>query len=261
MFTSRCRGEGAHPTLVLVVWAAVVALLAAGSVRADSYIRDDLADTGSEPNLAAVPMYLSPDIWVRNSPMPGWNPYPYSIASPPAWVDSTHFNPDYASPASGKPNYVYVRIRNRGTTASTGAERLLLYVARASTGLSWDPAKAAGSFIDNVQAGAVLGMEITKVRKNAATATQAERDAYRNALLKIATDPALVFSPSGTSYWRTQQEIHRFGPTYRHGFNGGTAACSGVGVREPSGGHLVRVMRRRNFGKKKLHFFRSQRLR
>lgn len=167
-------------------------------------------------------MYLSPDIWVRNSPLPGWNPYPYPIASPPAWVDSTHFNPDYASPASGKPNYVYVRVRNRGT-ASTGTERLLLYVARASTGLSWDPTKVAGSFIDNVQAGSVLGMEITKVRKNAATATQAERDAYREALLKIATDPALVFAPSSTSYWRTQQEIHRFGPTYRHGIPSPTA--------------------------------------
>ena len=34
MFTSRCRGGGGHPTLVLVVWAAAVALLAAGNVRA-----------------------------------------------------------------------------------------------------------------------------------------------------------------------------------------------------------------------------------
>lgn len=217
MFTSQCRGGGGHPTLVLVVLAVAVALLAAGSIHAAPYIRDDLADTGTEPNPAAVPMYLSPDIWVRNSPLPGWNPYPYPFASPPAWVVSTHFNPDYASPASGKPNYVYVRVRNRGTASTAGTERLLLYVARASTGLSWDPAKVAGSFIDNVQAGAVLGMEITKVRKNAATATQAERDAYREALLKIATDLALVFAPSNTSYWRTQQEIHRFGPTYRHG--------------------------------------------
>jgi hypothetical protein len=192
------------------------------SVRADLYIRDDLSDTGIEPNPSASLMYLSPDIWVRNTPMPGWNPYPYPIGSPPGWVDPTHFNPDYASPASGRPNYVYVRVRNTGT-ASTGTERLLLYFARASTGLGWDPAKVGGSFIDNVQNNAVLGMEITKVRKNAATATQAERDAYKAALIKIATDPTLSFAPGNVSYWQTQQEIHRWGPMYRHGFNGGTA--------------------------------------
>lgn len=182
---------------------------------ADLYIRDDVNDSGIEPNPSPDPMWLSPDIWVRNNPLPGWNPRPYPIATPPAWVNATHFNPDYSSPVSGKPNYVYVRIRNKGT-ASNGTERLQLYWASASTGLSWDPAKVGGSFIDNVQGGVLFGSEITKVRKNAATATQAERDAYLAALRKIATNPSFVF-PAGMSYWRTQQEVHRFGPTYRHG--------------------------------------------
>ena len=179
--------------------------------HADLYIRDDLNDTGAEPNPTSDPMWISPDIWVRNDPMPGWNPRPYQSASPPAWVDATHFNPDYRSPLSGKPNYVYVRIRNKGG-ASNGTERLRFYWASASTGLSWPT-----SFNDNMQAGVLFGSEITKVRKNAATATQAERDAYVAALRKMATDPAFRF-PAGMSYWRTQQEIHRFGPTYRHGF-------------------------------------------
>lgn len=188
----------------------------------DLYIRDDTADTGTEPNPSLGPMWTSPDIWVRNDPMPGWNPYPYPIGSPPLWLDTTHFDPDYRSPLSGRPNYVYVRVRNRGT-ASTGSERLTLYWAAASTGLSWDPAKVAGSFIDNLQGNVLFGSEITKVRENAATATPAERTAYINAIISIADQSnAAVRFPGGDTYWHTQQEIHRFGPTYRHGANNST---------------------------------------
>lgn len=207
-------------TLLRPIILALVCVLIANGAYADLYIRDDVSDTGIEPNPSPDPMWLSPDIWVRNSPLPGWNPRPYPTATPPAWVDAMHFNPDYGSPLSGKPNYVYVRIRNK-STVSNGTERLLLYWASASTGLSWDPAKIGGSFIDNVQGGVLFGSEITKVRKNAATATQTERDAYLAALRKIAINPSFVF-PAGMSYWKTQQEIHRFGPTYRHGFNGGS---------------------------------------
>lgn len=181
----------------------------------DLYIRDDLADTGVQPNPSVNPMWLSPDIWVRNDPMPNWSPAPYPIASPPSWLDTTHFDPDYRSPLSGRPNWVYVRIRNRGT-ASTGNEVLRLYWASASTGLVWDPAKVAGSFIDNMIGNVLFGAEITKERKNAATATQAERDAYIAAIQQLATNPALAFT-NGDSYWHTQQEIHRFGPPWRHG--------------------------------------------
>lgn len=214
----------------LVVATAIVLLTT--SARADLYIRDDTADTGAQPNLSTGPMWLSPDIWVRNDPLPGWNPRPYdftlpvgSAGGPPTWVDDTHFNPDYRSPLSGKPNWVYVRIRNTGA-ASTGTERLQVYWASASTGLNWDPLKVGGSFIDNVQTvlgkKVLFGSEITKVRKNAASATQTERDAYIAALRKIATDPAFSWV-GGVSYWRTQQEIHRFGPSYRHGFSTPTA--------------------------------------
>jgi hypothetical protein len=190
------------------------------------YIRDDVTDMGVEPNTSGAPMWTSPDIWVQTAPLQGWSPRPYQTATPPAWVpDATqainpaHQNPDYRSPLSGNPNYVYVRIRNKGS-ASTGTERLLVYWASASTGLSWDPTKVGGAFIDNVQNGVLFGSEITKPRKNAAAATQAERDAFVAALKKIATDPAFSWANllGGMSYWHTQQEIHRFGPLNRHGF-------------------------------------------
>ena len=200
-----------------VVVVLIIALLSI-NIRADLYIRDDTADSGVEPNPSTGPMWLSPDIWVMNDPLPGWNPYPYPIGSPPPWMVPTpvHQDPDYRSPLSGKPNWVYVRIRNTSGAASTGTERLQLYWASASTGLSWDPAKIGGSFIDNVVSNVLFGSEITKVRKNAASASPTERAAYIAAIRKIATDAALVF-PGGDSYWHTQQEIHRFGPSYRHG--------------------------------------------
>ena len=205
------RSCGLRTTLLRLLASVSLVLVTASAVHADLYIRDDLGDNGAEPNPTSEPMWTSPDIWVRTEPMPGWNPRPYLSSSPPAWVDATHFNPDYRSPLSGKPNYVYVRIRNR-TSASNGSERLRFYWASASTGLSWPV-----SFVDNVSGGVLFGSEITKVRKNAATATPAERDAYVAALRKIATDAAFRF-PGGMSYWRMQQQIHRFGPTYRHGF-------------------------------------------
>ena len=199
----------------------------ASSALSDPYIRDDISDTGAEPNPSSGAMWTSPDIWVRNDPMPGWNPLPYNIATPPVWLDTTHFNPDYRSPMSGKPNYIYVRVRNRNAVSSA-SDRLTLYWASASTGLAWDPAKTAGSFVDNVQGGVLFGSEVTKPRKNAATATPTERAAYLAAIKKIATNPAFKFMgdprpmfTAGRSYWHTQQEIHRFGPTNRHGFSGG----------------------------------------
>ncbi len=192
--------------------------LTPGVYAEDLYIRDDINDTGIEQNPNNGPMWTSPDIWVRRDPLPGWNPYPYPSNSPPPWLDTTHFDPDYRSPLSGRPNYVYVRVRNRGTASAGVNERLMVYWAAASTGLSWDPAKVAGSFIDNVQAGVLHGSEITKPRENAATASAAERTAYINAIVDIADqfDPNVNFT-NGDTYWHTQQEIHRFGPPWRHG--------------------------------------------
>jgi hypothetical protein len=82
---------------------------------ADTWHKDLPGDTGVEPNPVASPMWTSPDIWVRNSNDGGL----------------THQNPEF-----GQTNYIYGFIRNRGTVTAQNLP-VSLYVANASTGLSW----------------------------------------------------------------------------------------------------------------------------
>jgi hypothetical protein len=168
------------------------------------YMQDTPADTGVEPNPDTGPMWVSQDIWVRNSPDPGYQPYPFTEGSPP-WALPPHQDPVYRDPLKSTPNYVYVEVRNHGTSASTGTERLRLYWAKASTGLSWPT-----QWVDYQPGGLgtpLYGAEITKPRKNGATASAAERTAYVNAILAIGTNPSYVF-PMGLDFWHTQQEVH-----------------------------------------------------
>ncbi|MEO8765525.1 MAG: S8 family serine peptidase [Ginsengibacter sp.] len=94
----------------------------------DLYVKDQTTDAGLEPNPDNVsPYYVSPDIWVRNA-NDGL---------------TTHQNPEF-----GQLNYVYVKVTNRGTLASSGSlNKLKLYWAKASTGLSW-PFPWTGASID-----------------------------------------------------------------------------------------------------------------
>lgn len=77
----------------------------------DLMVRDNLADVGSQPSTGAF--WNSPDIWVRN-------------ASPTA-EGGAALPPNYATagphqaPISSQDNYVYVRVRNRGSRASFDA--------------------------------------------------------------------------------------------------------------------------------------------
>jgi hypothetical protein len=149
-------------------------------------------------------MWVSQDIWVRNSPDPAYQPYPFNESSPP-WVFPAHQNPVYRDPLKSTPNYVYVEVRNHGTSPTTGTERLRVYWAKASTGLSWPT-----QWVDYQPGGPLTllyGAEITKPRKNGATATAAERTAYVNAIVGIGTTAADVF-PMGSDYWHTQQTVH-----------------------------------------------------
>jgi hypothetical protein len=180
----------------------------------DLYIKDTPLDTGIEPNGDPGPMWITEDIWVRNNPDPGYQPFPFPELTPP-WTPLAHQNPEYRDPKYSTPNYVYVRVRNRGTMASTGTERLRLYWAKASTGLGW-PAQWVDYMANNCGPTKLYGAEVTKPRKNAATATAAERDAYRDAILAVGTNPSFVF-PGGVTYWHKQDEVHQFGPTNRHG--------------------------------------------
>lgn len=199
-----------------VLRTSVAALLAvmpiAGFAQADLYIRDTPADSGVQPNPDTGPMWVSADIWVRNSPDPGYSPLPYNAASPP-WTPLPHQNPEYRDPKHGLPSYVYVRVRNRGNAPSNGTETLQLYWAKASTGLAWPNSWTDASYGSVCGVNRLLGAEITKPRRNAATASAAERQALRDAYIQIANSSAFGFL-NNHSYWTKQQHVHRFSPEH-----------------------------------------------
>jgi hypothetical protein len=96
-------------------------------VRPLLVIQDNNADSGSEPNTTTAVPWESHDIWVRQNP------------------DGKTAGSDISQDVSGgQSSYVYVRIRNKGITPTSGDEQLKLYWAKASTALAW-PAPWDGS--------------------------------------------------------------------------------------------------------------------
>jgi len=81
------------------------------------YIADTPQDLGLEQNPDNGPMWVSDDIWVRNQN--------------DGLTNTTHQNP-----IALQTNYVYVRVRNKSCQPA-GCATLLVYWAKASTGLSW----------------------------------------------------------------------------------------------------------------------------
>ena len=186
--------------------------------QAQLLIRDSPADTGAEPDVTADPivnpnleMWVSRDIWNTTKPMSGYTPYVYSSAAPPAWLPATdpNQNPQYRNPRLSQPNYIYVRISNMGTVASTGTEQLHVYWSKGSTGLSWP-----NQWVDYLDTfcgpSALYGIEITKPRRNIAdpTVPLSEVQNYLSAINAIAASPYL-FS-DGVPYWFKQQAVHYF---------------------------------------------------
>lgn len=99
----------------------------------DFYTKDSVEDIGNEANDETTGIfYLSSDIWVRNSQdflLPSGR---YSQEDNPL----RHENPEYS--ALGNPNYVYVKVRNRGcNTILANTADLRVYWSKASTGLNW----------------------------------------------------------------------------------------------------------------------------
>ncbi len=84
----------------------------------DLYIRDSAADTGAQPS--GVPHWTSPDLWVRLAPPgPGEDP------------EAGHQNP-----VLQQPNHLYVRVHNRGGTAS-GPVTVAAYHCDPATAMQW----------------------------------------------------------------------------------------------------------------------------
>lgn len=191
----------------------------------DLYMKDTPADTGVEPNPDPGPMWVTEDIWVRQDPFPGYQPYPF--VADPAWLSAVsplHQNGEYRDPKSSRPNYIYVRVRNRGSTASVGTERLRVYWAKASTGLAW-PTHWVDYIASHCGPNRLYGIELTKPRRNAADpgVTAAELNEYRDAIIAVGTMASYQF-PDGSSYFDKQDAIHQHvssnGENFAHSSDG-----------------------------------------
>jgi subtilisin family serine protease len=90
--------------------------------KIDLVVRDDSVDNGTEPNpyspdFSIGQVWDSPDIWIRH--------------------DSDNVL-EHQTPLSDTLNWIYIRIKNKGSIPSKGNENLHLYWSKAGTSLSWD---------------------------------------------------------------------------------------------------------------------------
>jgi len=121
-----CDPEGFHWGLTLddgATQTIYMDLLEATLPVPELYIRDNIGDTGLEPNATTTVAWESPDVWVRQS------------------ADGITVGEPIAG---GQPSIVYVRITNTGLAPSDDNEVVRLYWAKAQAGLSW-PAPWDGS--------------------------------------------------------------------------------------------------------------------
>jgi Trypsin len=96
----------------------------------DLYIKDKRWDVGTEPSNVEY-AWESDDIWVRNQ----------NDALPDAHLNENALdsdnNNDQQNPIGGRVNYVYVRVRNRGSVTSPVGAKVKLYWTKASTAIGW----------------------------------------------------------------------------------------------------------------------------
>jgi hypothetical protein len=115
-----------------------------GPPAPDLWMQDNADDIGTEPDPSTNPMWISDDIWVRNS------------------ADGLT-NQDHQNPNAEQTNYVYVRVRNRGCAgAAMQSGTLKLYWAKASSSLSW-PAPWDGSVTSPALMGGLIGSQAVAV--------------------------------------------------------------------------------------------------
>ena len=86
----------------------------------DLYITDSPADDGDIPS--PIPHWTSPDIWVRNADI----------------ADGDDPEQGHQPPVNGQPNYMYARVRNRGTQqAAGGTFQVEAFHCDPGTGMIW----------------------------------------------------------------------------------------------------------------------------
>jgi hypothetical protein len=119
----------------------------ASGANADLWSQDEPDDPGAEPNVTSDIMYLSEDIWVRNTA---------------GTTDLQHQNP-----VSNTANHVYVRVRN-SVCGSSGSGTVRLFWAKASPSLSW-PAPWDGSVAGPPTMGGEIGTAAVSVTGTGST--------------------------------------------------------------------------------------------
>ena len=99
---------------------AVLAAQELHSSTLDLMIKDVPIEFGAEPNTVAQYLYVSEDIWVRNSQN--------------GLTKQFHEDPIYDPPNDV---YVYVRVRNKSCVDAVSGNSVALYWSKAATALSW----------------------------------------------------------------------------------------------------------------------------
>ena len=99
------------------------------------YIKDRAKDSGAEPNPSQAPMWQTEDIWLRNT-RDSLHRYT-GLSQQPVFRKSDE-----------EPDYIYVRVHNRGGMESKGTERLNLYWAISATALDWGSFYMKDRFFD-----------------------------------------------------------------------------------------------------------------
>jgi hypothetical protein len=211
--TKRRSFCGKRSMAVLSLFALSLGALAADP---DLWMRDSVNDTGFEPSPDEA-CWGSPDIWVQQDRIPGYTPDPFTVDPPWLTAAPAPQDPVYRDPRLGKPNYIYVRVGNLcavnpvtgvcANTASFGTERLRVYWSKYNTSQTWPD-----SFVDAVGtrcgvANQLLGIEITKPRRNAATVGKDVRNQYIQAVLDAAAATA-SFPLENITYYNKQDQVY-----------------------------------------------------
>lgn len=109
----------------------------------DLYIKDNIEDTGKEPNMSTEISFESPSIWVRNQK---------------DGIEK-HENPIFSN--SHKKAYIYVKIDNRGRENYSSGQWLHVYCSKASTGLTKAAWKGSEIYSED---GKPTGMHLTPIQ-------------------------------------------------------------------------------------------------
>lgn len=125
------------------IWETDLSTLA--PIMSDVYMRDIPSESGLEPDQTANEWWISDDIWVRQNNDGG----------------TVHQNPVYR-PGNSAPNYVNVKILNRGCAPSKGTDTLKTYWSKASTTATW-PKPWDGSVNTPAKMGAPLSPVVIPV--------------------------------------------------------------------------------------------------